>query len=92
VNLRFPILLIEDVMLRLSVIAFALPLLATIDAVAQQQCPAPAKNAARPSITLEQAITMARANEPAFTEIAREDGTVRYQLALTNLKLLTGAI
>jgi hypothetical protein len=25
-------------------------------------------------------------------ENAREDGTVRYQLALTNLQLLTGAI
>src|ERR1700734_4101181 len=31
-------------------------------------------------------------NSLTLEEIAREDGTVRYQLALTNLQLLTGAI
>jgi outer membrane protein TolC len=70
VSLRFPVLHLPDVMLKLSVIAFALSLLATIDAVAQQQGPAPATNAAPPSITLEQAITMARANEPTFAAAA----------------------
>jgi hypothetical protein len=29
---------------------------------------------------------------PAPNETTREDGTIRYQLALTNLQLLTGAI
>ena len=31
-------------------------------------------------------------NSLTAAEIAREDGTIRYQLALTNLQLLTGAI
>ena len=31
-------------------------------------------------------------NSLTSAELAREDGTVRYQLALTNLQLLTGAI
>ncbi len=31
-------------------------------------------------------------NSLTTTEIAREDGTIRYQLALTNLQLLTGAM
>jgi outer membrane protein len=31
-------------------------------------------------------------NSLTAAEIAREDGTIRYQLALTNLRLLTGAI
>jgi hypothetical protein len=103
VSLLLPVLRFPDVMLRLSFIAFALSLLATIDAVAQQQRPTPATNPPPPSMTLEQAIAMARANEPVLevvdaensltaAEIAREDGTVRYQLALTNLQLLTGAI
>jgi outer membrane protein TolC len=70
VSLLLPVLRLPDVMLRLSFIAFALSLLATIDAVAQQQGPAPATNPPPPSITLEQAIAMARANEPAFAAAA----------------------
>lgn len=31
-------------------------------------------------------------NSPTTAEVAREDGTARYQLALTSLQLLTGAI
>jgi outer membrane protein TolC len=31
-------------------------------------------------------------NSLTMAEVAREDGTIRYQLALTNLRLLTGAI
>jgi outer membrane protein TolC len=31
-------------------------------------------------------------NSLTTAEIAREDGTIRFQLALTNLQLLTGAI
>jgi outer membrane protein TolC len=31
-------------------------------------------------------------NSLTTSEIAREDGTIRYQMALTNLQLLTGAM
>lgn len=65
-SLLLPVLRLPDVMLRLSFIVIALSLLATTDAVAQQQGPAPATNAPPPSITLEEAIAMARANEPTF--------------------------
>jgi outer membrane protein TolC len=55
VSLRLAVLRLSVVMQRLSLIVFALSLLATIDAVAQQQGPAPATNPPPPSITVVKA-------------------------------------
>jgi hypothetical protein len=87
VSLLLPFLRLSGVMLRLSVIAFLFIVIVATPGLAQRLTRL--RYSAGEATVLE---VVDAQNSLTAAEIAREDGTIRYQLALTNLQLLTRAI
>jgi outer membrane protein TolC len=88
VSLLLPTVRLPDAMLRLSVIVLMFSMVVVTAGLAQSPVGAPPASITPASITLEQAIAMARANEPSFAAAAANSRVAAIDHSLARAALL----